>query len=996
LNNVPPFARRLLNTKQNKDFYDMKTKIFSFFLLSVMAVTAGAADEQLISVSLTGNQSIARWRNQGVPTRLFLSGQALAVVDLKTVNSLKDLGFQIDVIGPWDHQGSYWVARNGFSQGKHLPGQVVWQKGKTAVIHNASGKDKVQPDPHRYQPFPARSLPDRYWDQVSLGRVAPARLGIDAEIQALVGQVNSDTLTATIQRMQDFRTRLALSDSCNAAEDWLKQKLDAYGYSAEYDSFYHARSLYFAEAWPGAGYDRNVLAKATGAYRPGQEFVVCGHLDATTLGGYYPPADTSICRTNAPGADDNASGSAATLEIARICRGTSFTPSVTYSLWAAEESYLLGSTHYAASSLNSGSDIRGVLNMDMVGWMDDSAIDIDIGSSDPFSQWFNDMYKEAALLYAPELTVFQGMGNASDDMAFADRGYPAVLLIADINAGFNPYYHTTDETIDKLSPLLYTAVTKASLAVTAIVGLYPGPVDSVKCRDIGDGSRLAMIWQPSPEANITGYRLYRGSERGNYTDTTWIAGRTAFAETVAGLWSDSVYYFAITAFDANSRESYCATEATGTPRSAPLAPANLTATPVDSGIALSWARNLELDLAGYNVYHKIDNGAFDSLTFTADSFLLNKPLSGASRYYYKVQASDNDGNKGLLSDSAYSRPITLDQGVLVMDETQNWTAGSFPRDAQQDSFYNYLMAGYKYEQYDFGSVAQKPGLADLGPYSTVLWHSDDPSGFLAYNDTSALREYLGKGGKLWFVGWKPTGDIRNSATYPASFVAGDLLYDCFNISTAGLSGTTDSFKTAIGLKGYPDIAVDTLKYPATIWGKVLRNIEALEPAGTADTIYAMDMKNNGSAYEGKACAVRDSGKVVFFGFPLYYMNKDQARLAAQKVMAEFGEEPLGITGKPENREQIKDIRLFQNVPNPFAQLTNINYQLAKPGLVSLNIYNIAGQLVKTLVNGEQQAGSYTIKWDRHDNQDRQVSAGVYIYHLNIGGKTQSRKMIVLK
>jgi hypothetical protein len=198
------------------------------------------------------------------------------------------------------------------------------------------------------------------------------------------------------------------------------------------------------------------------------------------------------------------------------------------------------------------------------------------------------------------------------------------------------------------------------------------------------------------------------------------------------------------------------------------------------------------------------------------------------------------------------------------------------------------------------------------------------------------------------------------------------------------------------LKGYPDIAVDTLKYPATIWGKVLRNIESLTPLAGADTIYVMDMKNNGSAYEGRACAVRDSGKTVFFGFPLYYMNKDQAKAAAQKVMLEFGEPFTGVEGKPDDRELIRDVRLFQNNPNPFSQSTSIKYQLPKAGRVKLNVYNIAGQLVKTLVNGEQQAGSYTIKWDRHDNRDRQVSAGVYIYHLSTGDKTQSRKMIVLK
>ncbi|MDP2806813.1 MAG: FlgD immunoglobulin-like domain containing protein, partial [bacterium] len=260
----------------------------------------------------------------------------------------------------------------------------------------------------------------------------------------------------------------------------------------------------------------------------------------------------------------------------------------------------------------------------------------------------------------------------------------------------------------------------------------------------------------------------------------------------------------------------------------------------------------------------------------------------------------------------------------------------------------------------------------------------------------ALREYLNHGGKLWFTGWKPTADIRNSATYPASFAAGNILYDHFKISYAELSGTTDSFKTATGLKGYPDITVDTLKYPATTWDKVFRNIEALTPAGTADTIYMMDMKNDSSSFEGRACAVRDSGKTVFFGFPLYYMDKDQAKAAAQKVMLEFGEPYVGVEGQPDDRERISDVRLFQNAPNPFAQLTIISYQLAKSGLVNLKVYNIAGQTVKTLVNGVQSGGSYDIKWDGRDDNGLKVSNGVYVYKLEAGGIKGTKKMLLLR
>ena len=62
--------------------------------------------------------------------------------------------------------------------------------------------------------------------------------------------------------------------------------------------------------------------------------------------------------------------------------------------------------------------------------------------------------------------------------------------------------------------------------------------------------------------------------------------------------------------------------------------------------------------------------------------------------------------------------------------------------------------------------------------------------------------------------------------------------------------------------------------------------------------------------------------------------------------------------------------LFQNYPNPFISSTSIRYSIAKSGRVELKIYNVAGQLVKTLVNGEQKAGTYKIEWDGKDEEGR--------------------------
>ncbi|MBI4726649.1 T9SS type A sorting domain-containing protein, partial [candidate division TA06 bacterium] len=88
--------------------------------------------------------------------------------------------------------------------------------------------------------------------------------------------------------------------------------------------------------------------------------------------------------------------------------------------------------------------------------------------------------------------------------------------------------------------------------------------------------------------------------------------------------------------------------------------------------------------------------------------------------------------------------------------------------------------------------------------------------------------------------------------------------------------------------------------------------------------------------------------------------------------------------------------LMQNAPNPCKQSTRINYQLAKPGQVSLKVYNTLGQAVKTLVNESQNPGPYSVKWDGRDETGRQTSAGIYFYRLNAGEFNSAKKMALLR
>ncbi len=88
--------------------------------------------------------------------------------------------------------------------------------------------------------------------------------------------------------------------------------------------------------------------------------------------------------------------------------------------------------------------------------------------------------------------------------------------------------------------------------------------------------------------------------------------------------------------------------------------------------------------------------------------------------------------------------------------------------------------------------------------------------------------------------------------------------------------------------------------------------------------------------------------------------------------------------------------LNQNYPNPFNPTTTIQYGIVKEGLVTLTIYNILGQEVKTLVNTSQNGGTYKITWNGLDNHNRMVPNGIYIYRIISDNFVKSKKMVFLK
>ncbi|MBN1999417.1 T9SS type A sorting domain-containing protein [candidate division KSB1 bacterium] len=88
--------------------------------------------------------------------------------------------------------------------------------------------------------------------------------------------------------------------------------------------------------------------------------------------------------------------------------------------------------------------------------------------------------------------------------------------------------------------------------------------------------------------------------------------------------------------------------------------------------------------------------------------------------------------------------------------------------------------------------------------------------------------------------------------------------------------------------------------------------------------------------------------------------------------------------------------LSQNFPNPFNSSTTIEYKVPKNCNVNIQIYNLVGQKIKTLVNTQKEKGEYKIYWDGTDDLGENISTGVYFYKINSGAFHNVKKLLLIR
>ncbi|HEV2072264.1 MAG TPA: M28 family peptidase [Thermomicrobiales bacterium] len=291
-----------------------------------------------------------------------------------------------------------------------------------------------------------------------LASQSPAGIGepiSEVDLGVLLPEVDAEEIEQTIAELQEMSstdgtgigTRHYTSTGNAMAAEYLFTRLESYGLTVWYEDFVTPEGLL----------STNVIGEIPGQ-DPGSIYAVMAHLDSVA-------ADTS----SAPGADDNATGLAASLEIARILSGYELKYPVHIILVNAEETAILGSDAYARDAVQEETPLEGVFNLDSIG-SDRNGPRVYL-NADEGSAWMMDLLVRINDGYGlgQELWVRQNPEIIADDNMLRAQGIEAVLVAREL-FGMSPVHHTADDIKENVSiPYTIEATQLVLLAIAALV-----------------------------------------------------------------------------------------------------------------------------------------------------------------------------------------------------------------------------------------------------------------------------------------------------------------------------------------------------------------------------------------------------------------------------------------------------------------------------------------------------------------------------------------------
>jgi hypothetical protein len=758
-------------------------------------------------------------------------------------------------------------------------------------------------------------------------------------VQQIINSINQDSLiffvkelTGNIPTVVNGQTVTIVSRHKNnpaneLAKDYIRQKLQQYGLNVTIQNF--------------SSTGNNVLGTKVGTVYPNRKYIICAHYDNMPSGPI------------APGADDNASGTAAVIEAARIMSQYSFPYTVIFALWDEEEQGLVGANYYATQARNANDSILGVINMDMI------AYDT---NNDNKAEIHNRAVANSIQLYQKmvEVNNTHGIGISiinknpgstySDHAAFWSRNYSAILLIED-NNDFNAYYHTVNDLLQYFNIPYYVKMTKlaigtfANLALNLNMQIEHQPIVSTNISaPITTTADIVTSFQIG--SGISAPRLYYRTKTasGNFTSFNQVVGvntsGNSYSFTIPQISLGSIVQYYIAAQDNNS---------------------SLIVTLPQGGI-------------GYNPPGNTPPPELFQFYVAESSLAINDNASNLNNW-------TSSGQWGITTSRFVSPPSSFTDspgGNYANNTTATLTLnGNIDLTGALGAELQFATQWDIETDYDYGQVLISTNNGSTwtplaGQYTNLGVGSFQPNGQPLYDGTQTtwvnekinLSSYVGQNVKFRFL-LRSDGSVNRDGWYVddiklvvySSFIPVELVSFTASVKEKNV---TLNWKTATETNNQ-GFEIHRASYKDKLnWEK----IGYLEGKGTS--------------LEPQEYSFID--KNVELGTYLYRLKQ----IDFNGTFVYSSEIKIDISNPI-------DYYLSQNYPNPFNPATIIKYHIPAEEFVSLKIYDILGSEVKTLVNEIQKPGYYQIEFNAFD-----IPSGVYFYKIQTENFSSVKKMILTR
>jgi len=448
-------------------------RLVAVLLLAVMALPVWAGEiapvaEQRVLARVDVNSAL---ETLGLPIYAHLTDAAGReyIVTIAPQTTLNHLTVSYDILDANATENHYYLARERRPGARVLApvttaAQVLHDDGLRLIVRETPGVDdallalgfdlKKLPDtPVILAPRPARAQ-------------AAAAVAVNPLVSEVISQVSLENLTSYVSGLSGVKpvtvggsaytiaTRHTKSGApIQNATQFVYERFQALGLNSSYHS------------WTGGGIsNRNVIGELRGVSTPDEIVLITAHIDDAPSGGI------------APGADDNASGCAAILVAADIMSRYQFNRTVRFVLFTGEEQGMYGSGAYANSLV--GKNIVATFNMDMIAFNTAGTAPTLIIHTRPatnpgsagdlaIANTFTSIVSGYGLASALTPRIRKDGESESDHSSFWDAGFAAVLAIEDDYDDFNPYYHSVNDTLNRLDTTYFTAYVKAVVGTVA-------------------------------------------------------------------------------------------------------------------------------------------------------------------------------------------------------------------------------------------------------------------------------------------------------------------------------------------------------------------------------------------------------------------------------------------------------------------------------------------------------------------------------------------------